>query len=136
MKLTIAILSFALFSAGAFAQETKKSLMDSWPALKEFHKVMSETFHPSEEGNLTPIKTRISELNEKAKNLSLSEFPAEVNAEKMKEVTAMLLNQVSTLSIMISDGKKDQEIKAYLSKVHETFHEIVGLCKQDEPTKK
>jgi hypothetical protein len=39
---------------------------DSWKELKEFHSVMAATFHPSEDNNLTPIKSRAGELNEKA----------------------------------------------------------------------
>jgi hypothetical protein len=35
-----------------------QSTFDKWPAIKEFHDVMSETFHPAEEGNLAPIKLR------------------------------------------------------------------------------
>jgi hypothetical protein len=31
-----------------------QSTFDKWPAIKEFHDVMSETFHPAEEGNLAP----------------------------------------------------------------------------------
>lgn len=136
MKLTIAILSFALFSTGAFAQETKKSFMDTWPELKAFHVVMSETFHPSEEGNLKPIKTRVKELNEKAKALVLSEYPAEVNHDLMKEQTIKLSDQVGVLVTMINEDRKDKEITDFLSKVHDTFHEIIGLCKHDEPEKK
>jgi len=40
--------------------------MDQWPALKTFHEVLSQTFHPSEEGNLEPIKSRSEELMNKA----------------------------------------------------------------------
>ena len=34
----------------------KPDTFASWPEIKTFHKVMSQTFHPSEEGNLQPIK--------------------------------------------------------------------------------
>ena len=35
-----------------------QSTYDKWPAMKEFHEVMSQTFHPAVEGNLAPIKAR------------------------------------------------------------------------------
>ncbi|HSB10705.1 MAG TPA: hypothetical protein VLM38_14550, partial [Blastocatellia bacterium] len=31
---------------------------DTWNELSSFHSLMSQTFHPLEEGNLTPIRTR------------------------------------------------------------------------------
>ena len=34
----------------------KPSVFSQWPALDEYHKIMSATFHPSEEGNLAPLK--------------------------------------------------------------------------------
>ncbi len=46
-----------------------KGKFDDWPALKDFHKVMSQTFHPSEEGNLQPIKERSGEMTQKADSI-------------------------------------------------------------------
>jgi hypothetical protein len=44
----------------------------------EFHKVMSITFHPAEEGNLAPIKSKIGEMQEKAIAFQKSVIPADV----------------------------------------------------------
>jgi superoxide dismutase len=62
-----------------------KGKFDDWQELKDFHKVMSQTFHPSEEGNLQPIKTRSKEMVEKANLLAKSTIPVEFNK---KEVVA------------------------------------------------
>ena len=55
---SLAIVLFVLAANTISAQST----FEKWPAIKAFHEVMSQTFHPSEEGNLEPIKTRSEEL--------------------------------------------------------------------------
>ena len=48
----------------------------AWPALAEFHTVMSATFHPAEEGDFDPVKQRSGELVDKAASLVKSVVPA------------------------------------------------------------
>ena len=69
---------FVLTTNNVNAQATK-SKFDLWPELKTFHGVMSETFHPSEEGDLAPIKERSVEMESKALALSNSKIPADFN---------------------------------------------------------
>jgi hypothetical protein len=40
---------------------------DKWAELEAYHDVMSQTFHPAEEGKLEPIRKRAGELAEKAR---------------------------------------------------------------------
>jgi hypothetical protein len=133
MKLVVTILSFIMLTSVSHAQEQKQkpSLFDKWPELKQFHAVMSQTFHPSEEGNLEPIKTRSGEMKEKAATLAASTIPAEVNNDKVKSALAKLKENTVVLDKMIADKKTDKEITEYLSTVHDTFHEIVGLCREE-----
>ena len=62
-KLVLIVISIISFQ---FVQA--QSIMDKWPELKTFHSIMSQTFHPSEEGNLQPIKERSKEMMEKAEH--------------------------------------------------------------------
>ena len=48
------VLAFIVATSSVSAQTT----FDKWPTIKDLHEVMSETFHPAEEGNLAPIKAR------------------------------------------------------------------------------
>jgi len=64
-----------------------QSKLGTWKELKDFHQVMSQTFHPSEEGNLQPIKERSGEMVEKADLLAKSTIPADFNR---KEVLAAI----------------------------------------------
>lgn len=109
-----------------------QSIWDKWKELKEFHAVMSQTFHPSEEGNLEPIKKRSSEMAEKANLLAKSAIPKEYNTPKIKEAVKKLQKGSKELDSFIKSSKAtDEGIKQKLSALHDVFHEIVGLCKNE-----
>ncbi|MES2588774.1 MAG: superoxide dismutase [Bacteroidota bacterium] len=103
--------------------------LDSWKAIKEFHKVMSETFHPAENGDLDPIKARSSELMLSALNLKSSNIPKSIDTPEMKALIDDLIKQSNSLHKMVKKKMKDAVIKAKLFEVHETFHKIQGKCK-------
>lgn len=128
MKKTVVFIALMLASVFTFA----KGNLDKWPELKSFHEVMSTTFHPSEEGNLEPIKTKINEFTKRAHTLATSNIPAEFNNAKVKEAVTTLDKEAMGLKNMISKKASDAEIKAKLSTLHDTFHQIVGLCSKGE----
>jgi superoxide dismutase len=101
---------------------------DSWEELKEFHSIMSQTFHPAEENNLEPIKSRAGEMTKKALELKNSEIPEAYNNPKMKKAIEDLFKGTLELNMLISKKSKDEEIKDKLTKLHDTFHIIQGLC--------
>lgn len=109
-----------------------KGKFDDWPALKEFHKVMSQTFHPSEEGNLKPVKERSSEMVEKANLLSKSIIPSEFNKKAVIVAIQKLKVESKKLDKLVKTKKSDKEITVALSKLHDIFHEIIGLCTNEE----
>ena len=113
----------------AYAQ----GIMSKWPQLKSFHTVMSQTFHPSEEGNLTPIKERSTELAMKADSLSSSNIPAEYNTSKIQKAVLQLKVDAKKLDELIKSNKAtDAHITKALSDLHDVFHQIVGLCKNEQ----
>lgn len=109
--------------------------LENWPELKTFHGVMSQTFHPSEEGNLAPIKERVGEMVEKAQALASSKIPTEFANEKVKAAVAKLVTASQELKTIIDKKEKDEVITKNLSSLHDTFHEIVGLCMHPEGEK-
>ena len=92
---------------------------------------MSQTFHPSEEGNLEPIKTRATEMREKAAALADSKIPADLDNEKVRAAVNKLKDNTVVMEKMVNDKKSDKEITEYLVTLHDTFHEIVGLCRHE-----
>jgi hypothetical protein len=127
MKKMLAMLTFVLLSAGAFAQPKP---MD-WAELKAFHGVMSETFHPAEEGKLDPIKSRSGEMLEKAVTLQKSAPPAEFNKPEIKKEIKNLVKGSKGLDKMVKKSASDADLTAKLTSLHDVFHNIVGLCKDE-----
>lgn len=109
----------------------KKDKFANWQALKDFHKVMSQTFHPSEEGNLQPIKGRSGEMVQKAEALAKSNIPAEFNKKEVVAAVQRLASDSKKLDKLVKNNKSDKEITTALAKLHDVFHQIVGLCSDE-----
>lgn len=109
-----------------------KGKFDDWPAFQDFHKVLSQTFHPSEEGNLAPIKIRSKEMLEKAEKLKLSVIPAEFNTKTVKKAINQLVVGSKKLDKLVQSNSDDKAITRSLTELHDTFHTIVGLCANEE----
>lgn len=110
----------------------KKGPFDTWTELKNFHQIMSQTFHPSEEGNFKPIKERIGEMVQKADLLAKSAIPNEFNSKEVKQATKDLATDSIKLEKLIKANASDAKIKVALEKLHDVFHKIVGLCADEE----
>lgn len=106
-----------------------KGIFDDWIAIKEFHKVMSSTFHPAEEGDLEPIKKRSQELLDKAKSLKTSPIPNELKTKVNMATIDKLIKDCEKVNQLVKNKSKDAEITKALNQAHDTFHEIVGQCK-------
>jgi superoxide dismutase len=104
---------------------------DSWMELRDFHGVMAQTFHPMEEGNLNPIKNRSGEMLEKARKLAQNEAPASFRSPEIKKAIMDLVEGSAQLHKLVLKKKKDAQIKDSLTKLHDTFHIIQGLCSED-----
>ncbi len=110
----------------------KKGKFDDWQALKDFHRVMSQTFHPSEEGNLQPIKERSGEMVQKAGLLAKSIIPAEFDSKEVTAAVKKLQTDSKKLDKLVKAKKSDKELREALIKLHDAFHEIIGLCSNED----
>lgn len=108
-----------------------QSKFDKWPELKAFHSVMSATFHPSEKGNLQPIKERSGEMVEKAKALASSAIPKEFKIKEVEDAVKKLEKDSIALDKLVKDKASDEVIKKALTDLHDTFHLIVEKCQPD-----
>ena len=124
-SLGVMVLFFTMHTLSA------QSLSEKWPAIKEFHGVMSTTFHPAEEGNLEPIKTRSLEMVEKANALDVTTMPKEFSNDKIKDAVARLQKGAKELHQLVTEKVKDEVLVEKLTSLHDVFHEIVGLCKNE-----
>lgn len=117
----------ALYDAAA-----PKGRFEDWPTIVAYHKVMAQTFHPSEEGNLSPIKARHKELSDRAQELLKAPIPAQFDSKEIRAAVKKLAVDSGKLSTSISKGAKDPDITKDLNQLHDTFHLIVGLCSNEE----
>jgi hypothetical protein len=122
---------FLALAIGFVAKADDKKKTD-WPALTEFHTVMSQTFHPSEEGNFEPIRKRSEEMMNKAAALSRGRVPQPYQTPSMRNAVARLQVGAKTVNEMVQKNATDEQLKPVLSKLHDTFHEIVGLCRKGD----
>ena len=127
MKKMLAMLVAVLFAAGAYAQPKPSD----WAQLKDFHGVMSQTFHPAEEGKLDPIKSRSGEMVEKAVAWQKSTPPAEFDKPEIKKELKNLVKGSKDLDKMVKKNASDADLTKKLTELHDVFHNIVGLCKDD-----
>jgi hypothetical protein len=126
-KLKVVIAIVLLVVANSVSAQ---STFDKWPAIKEFHDVMSETFHPAEEGNLAPIKARSEEMMNKAAALKTASMPAEFRTKAIYASVEKLIGQSNAIhDLIIAKGADDTIVKS-LTEMHDVFHEIVGLCSE------
>ena len=109
-----------------------QSTFDKWPAIKEFDEVMSETFHPAEEGNLAPIKARSEEMMNKAAQLLKSEIPLEFKTDAIIASAERLQLKSKSLNKLVKSNAADAAIVKSITDLHDTFHEIVGLCSEQK----
>ena len=105
-----------------------QSTFEKWPDLKEFHEVISQTFHPAEEGNLAPIKARSEEMMNKAAILLKSDIPAEFRTNAILASAERLQLKSKALHKLVTSNGSDAAILKSITDLHDTFHEIVGLC--------
>lgn len=125
---TLLLLAVIFITSTLSAQK----ISEKWPAIKAFHGVMSTTFHPSEEGNLEPIKKRSQEMVEKAEALLKSDIPAEFKTTAILASAERLVINSKALHKMVVSKESDADITKKLSDLHDTFHEIMGLCSSEK----
>ncbi len=106
---------------------------DNWLAIKDFHKVMAQTFHPAEEKNFAPLFSRSGELYAKAILLKNSTPPVSANNAGIQDALTRLEKQCLDIHQLVQKPIKDQEKKnaqlfEMITKAHDIFHEVEGLC--------
>ncbi len=122
------VLAFVLMANIALAQ-TK----NDWKEKNDFHKVMSQTFHPAEEGDFAPIRSRINEMVDKAEAFKNAKIPDGFNHQKeIKNNLKKLVKQTKSFRKKINNGLSDADLKSDFIALHDVFHQVVGLCNAED----
>ncbi|MCX6318004.1 MAG: hypothetical protein NTW29_11980 [Bacteroidetes bacterium] len=103
-----------------------------WKEMHDFHGIMSVTFHPAEENNLQPLKDSANSLLTKAKVWQQSVVPEGYNAAITQPILKRLAAECAAIAAAVKRKKPDSELKAMITKAHDTFHEIMEKCRKPE----
>lgn len=130
MKKRIILMLFAVLAIISIthAQTSKKT----WPEMKNFHSFMSSTFHPSEEGNLEPLKMKADSLLMAAQSWKASAIPSDFKPEETKAALEKLVKQCLAIKNAVVKGNADDKLKKMIAEAHDTFHTITGKCRKAE----
>jgi len=101
---------------------------DNWMELKEFHKVMAQTFHPAETDNLEPLKKRSTELMAKSSLLAASVSPKSLDKPAIKIALNQLEKQCIEINRLNNKKASNSLLKKKITAAHDTFHEVQELC--------
>ncbi|CAN5487766.1 hypothetical protein BH11BAC1_BH11BAC1_13590 [soil metagenome] len=133
MKKTFAIITLiSAFAVTGATSQTPITAQAQWAEKNEFHKVMAQTFHPSEEGNYEPIRSRIGEMYDKAVAWMNSTPPKEFDKPEVKSTLKEMTGEIIAIKAMIENKATNEELKPKMEALHETFHKIVGMCAKDD----
>jgi hypothetical protein len=121
-----------IIAAVAVAKPGHAQQKAKWSELDAFHDIMSKTFHPSEEGKLEPIRSRSQEMLDKAIAWKNSTAPEGYNQKAVKKNLKDLVKGTKEMNKMVQDKAADAVLKEKLSKLHDTFHQIVEKCQKEE----
>lgn len=126
--LSIIIIAATLFvTQSANAQEKAK-----WAEKDAFHKVMSETFHPAEEGKLEPIRKRSMEMVNAAIAWKNSTAPEGYDKQKVKKDLQKLVKGAKKLHNNVQKNASDNDLKEELTELHDLFHQITEKCSGED----
>lgn len=103
-----------------------------WKEQNVFHDLMSHTFHPSENGNLKPLKAKADSLVWSAKQWKASAIPSDFKPKETAEQLTKLVKQCVAIQSAVKAKKDDAALTAMIKEAHETFHTVVKECKKGE----
>jgi UTP-glucose-1-phosphate uridylyltransferase len=94
---------------------------------------MAQTFHPAEENNFEPLRTRSGELYAKAILLKNSTPPASASNPKVQDALSRLEQQCLSIHQLVqkpskNEAEKNAKLFEQITKAHDIFHEVEGLC--------
>lgn len=105
---------------------------DQWAELESYHEIMSQTFHPAEEGKLEPIRKLAGELAARSQAWLASTPPKIYDTPNIKAILVKLNAESKALADSLAQGAKDEQLKKDLTALHDRFHEIMGACREEK----
>jgi phosphomevalonate kinase len=100
--------------------------------MDDFHSVMATTFHPAEDGDLQPIRTRSQEMVDKATAWYNSTVPQGYDKKLTTATLKKLVKGTKEIDKMVKANATDKELVNKLTALHDVFHEIMEKCRKED----
>lgn len=115
------------------ALRAQDDIYKKWKELDAFHMSIATIWHPAEEGEFDPIRSRSDELLNKASDLKSSDIPEEYDTEEIRSAISRLESGANGIFIALREkNPSNEELFEELKSLHDVFHEIVGMCREDD----
>ena len=129
LSLTVVSVIFACSSQSGQKEHAQHEMQnEEWTEMEAYHNVMAETFHPVEEGNFEPIKSRANELAETAAVWASSNPPANLKSLEVKAMVKDLADSTQAFAAIVKSNAENEIIKKKFDALHDQFHKVVGKC--------
>ncbi len=113
---------------GAAAGEMKDHAMSAWKEMDAFHSALGAAFHPSEKGDLAPLKSTADTLAARARAWSVSTAPASCSSADAKATIAWLATSTAALAAEVRKGAADDALKGSIAAIHTKFETVEKAC--------
>ena len=106
---------------------------EEWAEAESFHEIMALTYHPMrDEGKMEPVSENANELLEKAKVWAAAEVPGDLDKAMISEQLGALVSQSEELVTLVNNEATEDELKAKVNEIHDTFHGIHEMMEGGE----
>ena len=103
--------------------------LNIWAELNAFQVVLGATFHPTEDGNLDPIRERSGELLAKAKAIQNGKVPPAYNKPDITKTIGELVKEADALNQLVVKKADDKTLTKKLAELNDLFHTIQGFSR-------
>lgn len=92
-----------------------------------YHEVMSTTFHPAEEGDLQPLKTKAGMLAERGAAWANMTLPASLKGKGIEAKLQALATGSREIAELVQKNASDEALTKAITALHDVFHEVVEM---------
>ena len=102
--------------------------MAAWNThVDSYHEVMSTTFHPAENGDLKPLRTRATTLAERGEAWAKAAIPAHLNGKGLEAKLQLLAKGSRDIADLVAANASDETLTTAITALHDVFHEVVEM---------
>lgn len=99
-----------------------------WKQLDAFHKLLQDTWHPAQNGDLKPARAKAAEFVAGAETWAKSKGPAKCDNEMARKAIPGVVSDAKAFGNAVAGSASDDAVKAALKKAHDAFEMVAMPC--------